>query len=243
MANGQAEKLDGNVLLTSECNKTQVFTNKNGELHVNVSPADVAKFNASGVVQYSDFGAVGDGETDDIDAIAATHAFANHHDLRVKANEGATYYIGGKERTAVIQTDTDFGTADFIIDDTNVENRKANVFKVVSSLKSFQPQGISSLKRNQKKIDVSLPGRCIVAVKNSSKKRYIRYGRNQNNGSPQTDIFIVDKDGHVDMDAPIIWDFDQITDITAIPVDEDTLIITGGYFTTIANKAESKYTY
>ena len=45
------------------------------------------------------------------------------------------------------------------------------------------------------------------------------------------------------MDAPIIWDFDQITDITALPIDEKTLNITGGRFTTIANKAESKYTY
>lgn len=45
------------------------------------------------------------------------------------------------------------------------------------------------------------------------------------------------------MDAPIIWDFNQITDITALPVDEATLNITGGHFTTIANKAESKYTY
>ena len=45
------------------------------------------------------------------------------------------------------------------------------------------------------------------------------------------------------MNAPIIWDFDQITEITALPIDEKTLNITGGRFTTIANKAESKYTY
>jgi hypothetical protein len=45
------------------------------------------------------------------------------------------------------------------------------------------------------------------------------------------------------MDAPIIWDFDKITDINALPIDETTLTITGGRFTTIANRAESKYTY
>ncbi|HMQ91184.1 MAG TPA: hypothetical protein PKB07_26470, partial [Flavilitoribacter sp.] len=60
---------------------------------------------------------------------------------------------------------------------------------------------------------------------------------------PQTDIFVADKNGRVDMDAPIIWDFDRIAEITALPIDEDTLYITGGRFTTIANKAESKYTY
>ncbi|RYF87715.1 MAG: hypothetical protein EOO00_12185, partial [Chitinophagaceae bacterium] len=64
-----------------------------------------------------------------------------------------------------------------------------------------------------------------------------------NNGSSQTDIFVTDKNGNVDMNSPIIWDFDQITDITALPIDETPLRITGGRFTTIANKAESKYTY
>ena len=100
------------------------------------------KFKANGLVRYSDFGARGDGKTDDIDAIAATHAFANQHGLSVKADEGATYYIGGKNRTAVIRTDTDFGTAAFIIDDTDVQNRNAHVFLVSSSLKPFRPEGI-----------------------------------------------------------------------------------------------------
>lgn len=45
------------------------------------------------------------------------------------------------------------------------------------------------------------------------------------------------------MDAPIIWDFEEITEITALPIDEDTLTIRGGRFTTIANQAESKYNY
>jgi hypothetical protein len=216
---------------------------ENGELHVKVSPNDVLKFKANGLVRYSDFGARGDGKTDDIGAIAAAHAFANQHGLLVKSDEDATYYIGGKNRTAVIQTGTDFGTAAFIIDDTDVQDRNAPIFLVSSSLQPFKPEGISSLQRNQKKIDISLSGTCIVTVTNSQLKRYIRFGPNQNNGSPQTDIFIADKDGNVDMDAPIIWDFDQITDINALPIDETLLTITGGRFTTIANKAESKYTY
>ena len=45
------------------------------------------------------------------------------------------------------------------------------------------------------------------------------------------------------MNAPLIWDFDQITEITALPIDETTININGGRFTTIANKAESKYNY
>ena len=243
VANGQTKDPLENVVITSKKGKTQVRTTENGELHVNVSPKDVRKFKSDGMVRYSDFGAKGDGKTDDIDAIAAAHAFANEHDLSVKADDEATYYIGGKERTAVIRTDTDFGTASFIIDDTNVENRNASVFKVSSSLEPFKPEGISELKRNQEKIDVSLPQTCLITVANDNIKHYIRYGLNQNDGSPQTDIFVVDKNGNVDMDAPIIWDFDQITDITALPIDEETLTITGGRFTTIANQDESKYNY
>ena len=45
------------------------------------------------------------------------------------------------------------------------------------------------------------------------------------------------------MNAPVIWDFDQITEITARPIDEKVLKITGGRFITIANKDESKYNY
>ena len=223
--------------------QSRVRSNEDGELLINISDKDVLKFKANGLVRYSDFGARGDGRTDDIEAIAAAHAFANQHGLPVKADEGATYYIGGKDRTAVIRTDTDFGTAAFIIDDTDIRNRNAHVFLVSSSLQPFKLEGLSSLKRDQEKIDVSLPGPCLITVTNSNVRRYIRFGPNQNDGAPQTDIFIVDKDGNVDMDAPVIWDFDQITDITALPVDETTLTITGGRFTTIANRAESRYTY
>ncbi|HEV7350029.1 hypothetical protein [Telluribacter sp.] len=245
MAQGQGASLSEQsaAVITSNNQKTEVSSDKNGVLRVNVSPKDAQTFKKRGWVRYSDFGARGDGKTDDIDAIAAAHAFANQQGLPVKANEGATYYIGGKERTAAIQTDTDFGTAALIIDDTEVENRNAPVFLVSSSLQSFPLKGITSLKRNQKKIDVSLSGPCLITVTDANVKRYIRYGLNQNNGASQTDIFIVDKNGKVDMDAPIIWDFDQITEISALPIDEKPLTITGGRFTTIANKEKSAYTY
>jgi hypothetical protein len=240
---GQNSNLPEKVVINSGTNKTQVTSGDKGDLIINVSNKDVRKMKKNGVVRYSDFGAKGDGKTDDMDAIAAAHAFANQHGLPVKADDGATYYISGKDRTAVIQTDTDFGTAAFIIDDTDVQNRNAHVFMVSSGLQPFNPKGISFLKKNQENIDVTLPGTCLITVTDSNVKRYIRFGPNQNSGSSQTDIFIVDNDGNVDMDAPIIWDFDQITEITALPMDEKTLNITGGRFTTIANRAESKYTY
>jgi len=217
----------------------------NGRMNVSFEVKDFEGTPGSPVyrVRYAQFGAKGDGKTDDIDAIAEAHAFANQHGLPVKADDGATYYISGKDRTAVIQTDTDFGTAAFIIDDTDVQNRSANVFLVSSTLQPFKLEGVSSLRKNQEQIDVTLPGTCLITVTDSQVRRYIRYGPNRNNGSAQTDTFIADQDGNVDRDAPIIWDFDQITDITALPIDETTLTLTGGRFTTIANAAESRYAY
>ena len=241
--------LFSSLIILAKCNpegsfeKTHVSANENGNLVIKVSEEDMARFKSDGFVRYSDFGAKGDGKTDDIDFIAAAHEIANQQGFSVKADDAATYYISGKNRTAIIETDTDFGTAAFIIDDTDVQNRNASVFMVSSNQQAFELEGVSSLKRNQQKIDVSLPENCLISVTDSNIKRYIRYGANQNNGSAQTDIFIVDKNGNVDMDAPIIWDFDRITEITALPIDETTLTITGGRFTTIANKAESKYTY
>jgi hypothetical protein len=243
MVFGQPKGSVEKVFISSKNKKTAITTNEKAELTVNVSPTDLSKFRNRGWVSYSNFGAKGDGKTDDIDAIAAAHAVANMYKLSVKADEGATYYIGGKERTVIIQTDTYFGTAAFIIDDTKVQNLNAPVFKISSNLQPFKLEPISSLKRNQQKIDHSLPGACLITVTNAHVKRYIRFGPNQNNGSPQTDIFVADKKGNLDSNTPIIWDFDRITDITALPIDEKKLTITGGRFTTIANKAESKYTY
>ncbi|MFO7936791.1 MAG: hypothetical protein R6V06_04195 [Kiritimatiellia bacterium] len=195
------------------------------------------------IVRYEKFGAVGDGIADDFVAIVKAHKYANENGLPVKADDDATYYIGGQNMTAAIQTDIDWGKAKFIIDDTNVENNRANIFTVSSVLKSFKPEGISSLSKNQAKIDVSLPSPCVISVTDPKTKRYIRYGLNQNKGSSQTDAFIVDKKGNVVMDAPIIWDFKQITKIIAQPIDRKQLTITGGIFTTKANADESKYNY
>jgi hypothetical protein len=195
------------------------------------------------VVRYEDFGALGDGKTDDIEAIAKAHEFANLHGLPVRASGHATYYIAGRDRTAVIQTDTDFGAAQFIIDDTAAQKISSPVFEVRSVLPVFKPEGITSLKRDQRKIPIVLPGRCVVHITNSNVKHYIRKGLNRNNGTSQTDMFLVDAEGRVAPDTPITWDFDQITDVIAYQVDAKVLTIKGGRFTTIANAAESKYTY
>ena len=51
-------------------------------------------------------------------------------------------------------------------------------------------------------------------------RRYIRYGLNQNNGKEQTDIFLVDKNGNINENNPILWDFDNISEMNCLLVDK-----------------------
>lgn len=216
---------------------------QDGQWIVELSKRDLSRFKAQSWVRYSDLGAKGDGKTDDMGALVATHEVANRFGLRVKADAGYTYYIGGKAHTAHIKTSTDFGTASFIIDDRQVESRDASVFWVGSSKQSFPLQGIKALKKGQRALGRTLPEPCLVSVTDSTVRRYIRFGLNPTNGAPQTDVILVDAAGNIDPNAPLVWDFDQISAMTALPIDTDTLRITGGRFTTLANQAESKYTY
>ena len=203
----------------------------------------VCKNAAPNVVRYEDFGAKGDGKTCDFDALIAAHDYANKHNLPVRANDDATYYISGANKTIIIQTNTDWGKANFTVDDRELENPRAVLFQITSRLQPYTPKGLTTLKRNQEKLDITLPVDSVIRVKNTRKKQYIRRGLNQNPGAAQQDIFCVDKNGKVDMNAPIVWDFDQISSVEAFPIDPDTLTVRGGTFTTIANTNPGKPIY
>ncbi len=195
-------------------------------------------------VTYEEFGAVGDGKTDDLEAIVNAHKYANENGLFVFASETATYYIGGENKTATIMTDTDWSTARFIIDDTNVKNRSAWVFNIAPSQSSKNiTDKVSPVKIEATNIGTTLDEKSLVVLTDSNVKRYIRKGLNQNSGSNQTDVILVDENGNISPDTPLIWDFDAITGATAYPVDAETLTVKGGFFTTIANNAPSEYTY
>ena len=51
----------------------------------------------------------------------------------------------------------------------------------------------------------------LVTVKDITKG--YRYGLNQNDGKEQTDIFLVDKNGNINENNPILWDFDNISEM------------------------------
>jgi hypothetical protein len=193
-------------------------------------------------VTYEAFGAVGDGKTDDLPAIVEAHAFANTHQLAVKSRPGATYHLGRRALTAVVMTDTDWGTSKFIIDDTSVENHRLSLFVVRSPLAPVK-LAIPRLTRDQKKLEVVPSGACWVRVEDPRHRVYIRRGLNQNNGTPQRDCFIVHRDGTIE--GAIDWEYEAGMRIEARLIDQRPLVLQGGEFTTIANgmKQAKGYNY
>lgn len=195
-----------------------------------------------GVVNYEAFGAIGDGVADDLPAICKAHEYANTNNLPVKTRPDAIYHLGRQALTVTITTETDWNTSRFTIDDTDVDDHKASLFEIRSTLEPEDIQ-IDTLTRDQKKVDARPQNDCYVVVEKESKRVYIRRGLNQNNGVPQHDCFILRKDGSID--SPIDWEYDQITRIEAHPIDDAKLVIRGGIFTTFANcmKQEDGYNY
>lgn len=191
-------------------------------------------------VTYEQFGAKGDGETDDQHAIVAAHAYANEHHLPVKATVDAHYYIGAGDEIAVVKTDTDWGSARFTIDDRAVKNNRAPLFRLESYLEPLDLK-IDTLTRGQKNIGFAPGVDCYVVVTQDNIRRYIRRGANQNNGSCQTDNFELKADGTIAHE--LCWDFDHIDHVSAYPIDKETLHVRGGFFTTIANQEPSTYNY
>ena len=188
-------------------------------------------------ILYSQFGAVGDGVTDDFEAIVRAHATANELGLPVKADPGATYYIGG-ERTqpALIKTDTDWGDAKFIIDLSvvGILERPQDFPAVFSvprtsayTLNATQLAQFGLLAAGQEKVPIEnvtgiqLDGDVFVRVQHNN-----AFGQ----GDHKIDFFRTNKNGNVDPTTPILHNFDTITHLSIYPIDKKTLTVKGGEF-------------
>ncbi len=207
-------------------------------VYASLLPATIGS--AKDYVTYEEFGAVGDGVHDDLPAIVKAHDYANTHGKAVKSKSEATYHLGSRALTAIIATDTDWNTSRFTIDDRKVEDHKKALFEVRSQLEPTTLP-IERLKKGQQAINLQIAKDYFVKVTNDRIMHYIRRGPNQNNGRPQTDCFILKRDGTIE--GPIDWDYDHISTVEARPIDEDTLTIRGGVFTTVANNMRQEVGY
>ena len=199
-------------------------------------------------VCYEDFGAVGDGVTNDAEAILAAHNFAASDGYKkIVGTSGKTYYIGSMSATAPISCNVDWTGVKFIVDDKVITtaDRGRPLFGVYGiSSRSFTPHNSAAIKainesggiknNNVTKIDLGLGYPAMLIVYNKSHMNYIREGVNANGGTYQSEVILVDAEGNIDPSTPFMLDYKEITDIDAYGIGAPGVEIVGGEFTTIA---------
>ena len=187
------------------------------------------------VVTYTAFGAVGDGVTDDSEAIRAAHKYANENGLPVYAKAGATYYIGVLDETIVIYTDTNWNGATLIFDDSQImwddkNHRGVNVFTIYpdgGARYHSVPEGMS-LSKGQTNIGMTFDAPCLLKIVNKNEKIYIRYGENANSGVDKSEVILVDENGNVDPSTPIQYDYKELTSLIQFSVNEKPISVGNG---------------
>lgn len=202
-------------------------------------------------VCYEDFGAVGDGVTDDVDAIRAAHEYANENKLDVVCNGGKTYYIGAMTKPVPILTNVNWGDSKFIVDDRYIapDYKIGEVYpRVVYSFALPSPGAITipgidewikninaagGIKADTfKRIEVDFGEKVLLRVYNDEHRNYIRFGVNQNGGGIQQETVVVDKDGYLDENTPFMFDYDKVTRVDTFKIDVEPIVVEGGTFIT-----------
>ena len=196
--------------------------------------------NTKNILNYEQFGAIGDGKHDDFDAIIACHEEANRIGATVKTNDNATYYISGADKSAIINTDVDFGKSKFIIDDRKLEKITSYVFIIASKNPEYEVK-IGKLEKTQTHLDIPHEGDLYVRIFDENKNIFIRKGLNVNSGTAKTDCFILREDGSIY--PSLDWDYEEVTRAVARSCDDTPITVKGGIFTTIANEEASFYRY
>ena len=217
------------------------------------------------IITYEQFGAAGNGQTDDFAAIKAAHDYANRYGHIVHATSNRTYYIGNSTegKSAIIKTDTYWNGAKFIFDDSQTLVHKtcgcndcavrvAPIFRVDPDISGVNV--VDAIRANlplisyfddgegtQKFENWPLDYDTIVHMGSSERKVFIRVGANADSGDEISEIIYVHADGTIDPSTPITWNYSKISWATAYSATDTPIVIDGGgaIIETIANRPEN----
>ena len=190
-------------------------------------------------ISYEEFGAVGNGVTDDSKALFDTHAYANEYGHTVVAESGAKYYIGPMNSAIKIQTDTIWNNASFIIDDREITadsfESGVSVFEITSEYEQLvfdsESELVTQLSESRNlvsgasSIGLSLGYGAIVIIENSD--------------ASQKAVLLVDKNGVIYGSTPLTQDFNRVTKVRVIRADDTPITIEGGSFIRLINQSEN----
>jgi hypothetical protein len=197
------------------------------------------------VVTYSEYGAVGNGTTDDSDAIRKAHNAANYYGLPVEGSANATYYIGAIKETITIKTSTDWKGAKFIFDDSQIKwdstLRSVHVFTVLHD-SQYRYQEITvptqlknnGLQKGQTKIvGLNLTGPAMIEIVNDTERIFKRYGENADGGDAMQEMILVDANGNVDPSTPIQYNYSTVTRIRVYSISDASISVGNATIETI----------
>ena len=209
-----------------------------------------------GVLYYEDFGAVGDGKTDDFKAMYDTHVCANEGGQTVKGNPNATYYIkdtqipqAGGVATIPIRTNTDWQGAKIIIDDSEIASyadgpnyrlSSKHIFSIlpdeehkefkITDKETLEAIVSAGLDPDTKQIYLNIDnwnGPLMIVPYNSEHKVFRRRGYSQYNGEAMQEIIVIDSNGYVSEETPIMFDYTKLDYIMVYKLDPSSAISVG----------------
>ena len=214
-------------------------------------------------VTYEDFGAVGDGVADDFAAIYRAHEYANENHLPVRANDGATYYINrpivdGEIKEIIVKTPTNWGEAHFVIDDREISAFKKDesyawhskqIFKVmpyapmerIEDEETLKAVVAGGLKRGATRVALKLGYPALIMPYNNLEKIYKRRGYGAWMGKTMHEVIVIDGEGNISEETPIMFEYNHIDYIEVIRLDIEPMTIEGGIFTTRASRCNMLY--
>ncbi|MBO7304586.1 MAG: hypothetical protein J6V09_05130 [Clostridia bacterium] len=204
-------------------------------------------------IWYDDYGAKGDGRTNDFQAIKAAHEMANQSGQKVIATPGKRYLISdtrinGVAETIVIKTNVSWTGAEIIIDDTNFSGfdgtgvtdqfvftvkPNADMFKVdPSKLQTKITAGVEQIKIE----GIDFP--VMIIPYYSTHKIYRRIGYGNFDGKPMHEIIVLDENGNVSEDTRVVFDYERVTSLEVYNLNSEPITIEGGLITTRASRID-----